>query len=225
MINIKNLWLIEISGVEIWITETIFNTWIIMGILILLAIIMRIRMRSFATVPTGAQNIIEAVVEKFDDFAIQSVGENNRIVVPWFFAVFVFILSSSLFSPFGLRAPTADWATTFAMAIATFIIMVLRGLSTRGGYYIKSLFEPHFVFFPINLIGELAKPLSLSFRLFGNVLSGTIILTLYYALTPWLVQIGVPALFHAFFDVVIGFIQTYIFVIISLMYVSEASSE
>ncbi len=225
MINIKNLWVIEVSGVEIWITETIFNTWIIMGILILGAIIARIKLRSFATVPSGAQNVIESVVEKFDDFAISAVGEKNRVVVPWFFAVFLYILSSSLFSTFGLRAPTADWATTFAMAIGTFIIMIFSGLRNRGGYYIKSLFEPHFLFFPINLIGELAKPLSLSFRLFGNVLSGTIILTLYYALTPWLVQIGIPALLHAFFDVVIGFIQTYIFVIISLMYVNEASSE
>lgn len=225
MINIKNLWVIEISGVEIWITETIFNTWLIMGVLILAAIVVRIKLRSFTTVPSGAQNAIESVVEIFDKFAVNTVGENNRVVIPWFFAVFVYILTSSLFSTFGLRAPTADWATTFAMAIATFVIMIFRGLKNRGGHYIKSLFEPHFVFFPMNLIGELAKPLSLSFRLFGNVLSGTIILTLYYSLTPWLVQIGIPALFHAFFDVVIGFIQTYIFVIISLMYVNEASTE
>ena len=76
--------------------------------------------------------------------------------------------------------------------------------------------------FPINLIGEIAKPISLSFRLFGNMLSGTILLTLYYSLTPWFVQIGIPAVLHAIFDVAFGALQTYIFVIISFMYVRGA---
>ncbi|MDD2427265.1 MAG: F0F1 ATP synthase subunit A [Eubacteriales bacterium] len=225
MINVKNLWIVEIAGIEIWITETIFNTWIIMGILIVLAIIARIKLRKFKTVPSGAQNIIETVVEKFDDFALDAVGKQNESIIPWFFMVFVYILSSSLFSTFGLRAPTADWATTAALALGTFVIMINMGFKTRKGGYLKSLFEPNPIFFPINIIGELSKPLSLSFRLFGNMLSGTIILTLYYALTPWLVQIGIPALFHAFFDVLIGFIQTYIFVIVSLMYVQQATTE
>lgn len=75
----------------------------------------------------------------------------------------------------------------------------------------------------MNLIGELAKPVSLSFRLFGNMLSGTIIITLYYALTPMLVQVGIPSILHAFFDVIIGALQTYIFVILSLMYVKTAA--
>jgi F-type H+-transporting ATPase subunit a len=91
--------------------------------------------------------------------------------------------------------------------------------------YLKSYIYPHPIFFPLNLIGELAKPVSLSFRLFGNVLSGTIILTLYYGLTPRLVQFGIPAILHAFFDVAFGAIQTYIFVIISLMYVKTAASD
>ena len=87
----------------------------------------------------------------------------------------------------------------------------------------QSLFEPHPIFFPLNLIGELAKPVSLSFRLFGNMLSGTIILTLYYALTPRFVQFGIPALLHGFFDILIGSLQTYIFVIVSLMYIKSAA--
>ncbi|NLM60801.1 MAG: F0F1 ATP synthase subunit A, partial [Clostridiales bacterium] len=67
------------------------------------------------------------------------------------------------------------------------------------------------------------KPISLSFRLFGNMLSGTILLTLYYALTPIFVQIGIPSLLHGVFDVAFGALQTYIFVIISLMYIRGAA--
>lgn len=223
MINIKNIGVLEIAGYDILITETHVNTWIIMAILIVFAIIARIKLKSFKVIPSGFQNIIESIVEMFDNFVLDSVGEKLSYVAPWFFSVFMFVLSASLFSIFGLRAPTADWATTFALSFATFIIMIVLGFRHNKGEYLKSFFEPHFVFFPLNLIGELAKPISLSFRLFGNVLSGTIILTLYYSLTPFLVQFGIPALLHTFFDVIFGALQTYIFVILSLMYVRGAA--
>lgn len=222
-LNVDNIGVLEIAGIEIWITETVVNTWFIMLLLIVLAIIARIKLRKFKDVPTGFQNAIEAVVEMFDDFAIDSLGEKLSYIAPWYFMVFIFFLLSAVFSIFGLRPPTADWATTFAFALATFVLMVGMGFKHRKGDYLKSLFEPYFIFFPINVLGELAKPISLSFRLFGNMLSGTIILTLYYALTPVLIQIGIPALMHAFFDIVIGALQTYIFVIISLMYVRGAA--
>ena len=224
MLNVDNYWVVEIAGTEVWITETIFNTWIIMAILIILAIIARIKLKDFKEIPTGFQNIIEAVVEIFDNFVTNTIGKKFYYLASWFFAVFMFILSSSLFSAFGLRAPTADYATTLALAMTSFVIMIIIGLRYKKASYFKALFEPHFLFFPINALSELAKPVSLSFRLFGNVLSGTIILTLYYALTPYLVQIGIPALIHAFFDVIMGFLQTYIFVILSLMYVKEAAN-
>ena len=222
-LDVDNIWVFELAGVEVWITETIVNTWVIMLLLIGAAIIARIKLRDFKVIPTGFQNIVEIIVETFDKFAVNTLGEKLSYIAPWFFMVFVFILSSSLFSVFGLRAPTAAWATTFALAFASFIIMFFMGLRHRKGAYLKSFFEPHFIFFPLNLIGELAKPVSLSFRLFGNVLSGTIILTLYYGLTPLFVQFGIPSLLHAFFDVVFGALQTYIFVIISLMYVKGAA--
>ena len=224
MLNVDNYWVINIAGVEVWITETIFNTWIIMAVLIIFAIIARIKLNSFKVVPTGFQNVIEAAVEMFDNFATNTLGKKLSYVAPWFFSVFVFILSSSLFSTFGLRAPTADFATTFPLAMATIVIMITLGFRHKKGGYLKSLIEPHFMFFPINVISELAKPVSLSFRLFGNMLSGTIILTLWYALTPVFLQFGIPAALSAFFDVVMGALQTYIFVILSFMYVSEAAN-
>lgn len=224
-LNIKNYEIFNIGGVEVWLTETIVNTWIIMGVLILFAIIARIALKNFDTIPKGFQNVVELIVETFVNFTRGSVGSNLMYLGPWFFSVFAFILSSALFSVFGLRAPTADWSTTFALALASFLIMIYGGLRGSGLDYLKGFFSPHPLFLPINLIGELAKPISLSFRLFGNMLSGTIILTLYYGLTPLLVQIGIPAALHAFFDVIFGAIQTYIFVIISMMYVKEAAGE
>jgi len=225
ILNVDNLWVLNVAGIEIWITETIFNTWLIMLFLIALAVIARIKLKSFKVVPSGIQNVIESVVEIFDNFAGDVLDEKLSYISPWYFMVFVYLLSCCLFSIFGLRAPSADWATTFALAFASFSLMLIMGFKHRKGQYLKSFFVPHFIFFPLNLIGELAKPVSLSFRLFGNMLSGTIILTLYYGLTPLFVQFGIPIFLHAFFDVVFGAIQTYIFVIISLMYVKGAAAD
>lgn len=222
-LNIANKHVITIGDVEIWITETIINTWIIMAVLIVLAIVVRISMRSYKTIPGRFQNSVEAVVEMFDNFSSGTLGEKLSYINPWFFTVFVFILVSALSSVFGMRAPTADWATTFALALVSFVLMIGMGLKHRKGDYLKSYLVPHPVFLPLNIIGELAKPVSLSFRLFGNMLSGTIILTLYYSLTPLLVQVGIPAALHAVFDIIFGALQTYIFVIISLMYIKSAA--
>lgn len=222
-LDIENYGVLNIGGLEVWITETIVNTWIIMGLLILFAVFVRLKINSFKKIPKGFQNVVEIIVEMFENFAGGTLGEKLTYISPWFFMIFVFLLTSALASVFGLRAPTADWATTFAFAFATFFLMIAMGIKHNKGEYLKTFFEPHFIFFPLNIIGELAKPVSLSFRLFGNMLSGTIILTLYYALTPIFVQFGIPSLLHAFFDVVFGALQTYIFVIISLMYVKGAA--
>ena len=222
-LSIKNLWVVNIGGVEVRITETIFNTWVIMMLLIALAVVVRIKLRGFREIPAGFQNIVEAAVEIFEKFVRDTLGDKLSYVAPWFFMVFAYILTSCLLSTIGIKAPTADWVTTMALSLATFVIMIALGLRHRRGGYVKGLFAPNPVFFPLNLLSELSKPISLSFRLFGNMLSGTIILTLYYGLTPVFVQIGIPAVLHAVFDVVIGALQTYIFVIISLMYIKGAA--
>ncbi|WP_373755297.1 F0F1 ATP synthase subunit A [Jeotgalibaca porci] len=223
MLNIENYAIWNIFGIDIWITETIVNTWIIMLVLTLIALYTRSKLKKFKEIPAGFQNAIEAVIEMFDNFITNTLGKKLSYIAPWYFMVFMFVLFSALMSIFGLRAPTADWATTFALAFASFILMLGMGFKHQKGAYLKSFFNPHFIFFPLNLIGEIAKPVSLSFRLFGNMLSGTIILTLYYGLMPYFTQIGIPALLHAFFDIIFGALQTYIFVILSLMYVKGAA--
>ena len=84
-IGVRTLWVLNIAGTEIWITETIFNTWIIMLFLMVLAVIARIKLRSFQEIPTGFQNVIEAVVEAFDNFAVSTLGAKFSYLCPWFF--------------------------------------------------------------------------------------------------------------------------------------------
>ena len=223
-LNIKNLWVIHIAGTEVWITETIFNTWIIMLLLTAAAIVVRIKLRTFREIPSKAQNAIEAVVEVFDRFVENTVGEKFMVLGHWFFMVFAFVLVSSLGGIVGLKPPTADWATTFALALATFLLIQIMGVVHRRGRYLKSFFEPNVLFFPLNIIGEIARPISLSFRLFGNVLAGTILMTLVYGLLPIYLRFIIPAALHAYFDLFSGVLQTYIFCVLSMMFIQSASS-
>lgn len=221
--DIDNLWVVQIGGIDIWITRTIFNTWMIMLVLIAFAVLVRVMLRRFQEIPTGFQNVVETIVEIFDNFIRNSAGERLMPLGTWFFTAFLFIFVSNISGLVGLRPPTADWATTFAFALATFILIQVAGLKYRGAEYIKSFFQPHPVFFPLNLIGELARPVSLSFRLYGNVLSGMILLTLVYSITPVFVRFGIPVFLHAYFDLVTGALQTYIFCILSLVFIRGAT--
>lgn len=223
--NISNLWVIYIGGVEVWITETIFNTWIIMAGLIIFALIVRLRIKKFTDTPKGLQNVVEMMVEAFDNLVKVNAGEKLMSIGHWYFTVFIFILVSNLSGLLTLRPPTADWATTFALALSTFMLIHILGAHHRKGAYWKSFFEPFPLFFPINLIGELARPISLSFRLFGNILSGMILMTIVYTLPPIFVRFGIPVPLHAFFDVFSACLQTYIFSVLSLAFIGNMCAE
>ena len=143
---------------------------------------------------------------------------------PWFFTLFIFILVSNIGGIFpGFRPPTADWSMTIALALGTFVLIQAMGVKFRGAEYIKGLFRPVFLFFPINMIGELARPISISFRLFGNMLAGLIMMSLLYSLAPLVAKFGFPAALHAYFDIFAGMLQTYIFVTLSISFIADAA--
>ena len=224
--DIRNFWLVEVFGVEFWITQTIVNTWIIMAVLVLGALIVRVKLRKMDDAPKGLQNVIEAIVEAFDGFLNSMGGEKVRMFGGWFFTVFLFILVSNLSGLVGMRPPTADWVTPAALAIATFLLIQGTGIYFRGlGGYLKGFFQPVWVFFPLNLIGELSRPVSLSFRLFGNILSGLMLLTIVYTLLPIALRFLLPIPLHIFFDIFFGALQTIIFCALSLTYIGLASEE
>lgn len=219
--NINVHGIIRIGGIEIWITDTLISTWIIMGVLIAFSIVVRFKLRSFKSAPKGFQNIVEYLVEAFDKFASGVVGDKLMFLGSWFFTVFAFVWLSNICGLFFMRNPTADWATNFALALVTFVLIHAMGMKFRGKAHLKSLIEPNPVFLPLNIIGELARPISLSFRLFGNVLAGLILLGLLYE--PIFLRWLIPVPLHAFFDLFSGSIQTYVFCILSLSFISAAA--
>ena len=217
--NVRNLWTFELFGQEIWITQTILNTWLIMLVLIGVAIFLRIKLRNMTEEPKGLQNVVELLVESSDSFVASMAGEKAKFAGAWFFAAITFILVSNLSGALGLRAPTADWATTMAMAIGMVVVIQIAGLRAKGLRYLLTFLNP------LNIIGELARPVSLSLRLFGNMISGLIIMTLLYNMAPIPVRIGFPVFLHGYFDVFMAVLQTYVFCAISLASVGFVVAE
>jgi F-type H+-transporting ATPase subunit a len=216
--DVRNFGAVNIFGQELWITESLVNAWIVMGVLIIFAVIVRIKLGSFTQgPPSGFQNVIEMMVERFDSFVQGSAGPKLAYLGNWFFAIFLFALLSNLSGLFPLmRPPTADWSVTFAMAFATFVLIQVLSVKYTKGRYLLSLLNP------LNIVGELARPVSLSFRLFGNILSGMILLTLLYGIAPPFVHFVIPAFLHAYFDVAMGLLQAFIFTVLSLSFIGTS---
>lgn len=219
--NKNLLFLFEWNGEPIYLTQTLLTTWIVMGALILFAVIVRVRLLSFKNVPRGFQNLVEIMVESMDNLAASTMGERLEGYGGYFFSVFAFILVSNYSGLIGLRPPTADLATTAALALSTFVIIHFTGIRVRRGKYFKDYFSPNPIFFPINLVGELSKPISLAFRLFGNLLGGVIIMGLVYQMLPFVLRFVLPGVLHAYFDVFVGALQAFIFTVLSMTFISQ----
>lgn len=216
---------IPIFGQELWITETNVSTWAIMAVLIILAIVVRIKLNNFSEKPTGFQNVIELLVEFMDNFTKDNMGEKQAGFGAYFFGVFLFLLCANLCGLLGLRPPTADLATTAGFALVTFLLINILGMVKQKGEYWKGFLHPIFLFLPINIISTFATPVSLAGRMFGNILGGFIIIGLYYGLLPIFMKIGIPVVLHVYFDVFAGCLQAYIFVILSMTFIREKIPE
>jgi F-type H+-transporting ATPase subunit a len=219
--------IVSIGPIDLWITSTMVVTWVIMAVLITLAIVVRIKLKNFSDKPKGFQNVIEMAVEAFDRLAKSSLGPRVNWLGGWFFTLFVFLVFSNIIGIIpGMRPPTGDWPLPFALALTSFFLIQFSGIRYRGWNYFKETYlSPHWLFFPINVLGEFSRPISLSFRLFGNILGGLILITLLYVLTPLPTRFLIPVPLHFFFDLAFGALQAFIFTILSLTYVGLAAAD
>ena len=222
--DIKILKVFKLGGIDVWLTETMISTWIIMGILIALAVAVRVMLKKFSDIPKGFQNVIETAVEFFDNFLRGSAGEKLIGLGSWFFTVIAFMILSNISGLFFLRPPTADWNVTVGFALVTFVLIQAMGVRYNGKEYVKSIFPNPFLAL-LNVIGELARPVSLSFRLFGNILGGMILLSLVYGVAPIFVKFLIPSVLHFYFDLFAGALQAYIFCVLSLSFIGVAAAQ
>ncbi|MEE1312272.1 MAG: F0F1 ATP synthase subunit A [Lachnospiraceae bacterium] len=212
---------IDLFGQQVWITTTHVTTFIVAVTILIFALAARHSIMKDYDVPNGFQNFIEFLVEALEGIVKGSMGRQAKSFVNYIGTIMLFIFLSNISGLFGLRPPTADYGTTLALALITFVLIQYGAFKTSGLGVFTDLFKPLPFLFPINLIGEFATPLSLSLRLFGNVMAGTVMLGLWYGLLPIFAKLGVPTFLHAYFDLFSGAIQTYVFAMLSMVYISD----
>lgn len=188
------------------------------------------------------QLVAEYIVEKVNGLIHDNMGSRYIAFAPFIAAIMGISAFSSLSSLLGLFPPTSDMNIVAGWGILVFIIITHYKL--KGGLlpYVKGFFEPVPIFAPFNIIGELATPVSMSFRHYGNVLSGVVIATLISSalgglsemLLGWLpgflgdipfLRVGIPAVLSVYFDVFSGLMQAFIFAMLTMLYVATGFPE
>lgn len=219
---IKGVFSYELFGQTVWITSSHVCIFIVMLIITIFCIIANKTMKKASDVPTGFQNVVELIVEKLDGMVGSTMGEHAPYFRNYIGTIFIFILISNISGLLGLRPPTADYGTTFALGIITFTLITYNKFKFQKPIgVLKGLCDPWVFWLPINLIGDFAVPISLSLRLFANVLSGTVIMALIYGLLNKLALLW-PAALHVYFDLFSGAIQTYVFCMLTMTYITDA---
>ena len=221
---IHGLWKFKLFGQELYITTTHLSLLIICVGLIALACVVRLKLKDTGEKPGTLQNIIEMAVEMVDGVVKSSMGKSAVRYRNYIGVLFLFLLFSNLSGLLGLRPPTADYGVTFPLGIITFVLIQYNNVRWNKWGAVTDLFKPLPFLFPINLIGEVAVPFSLSLRLFGNVLSGTVIMALIYGLLNKFAILW-PGVLHAYFDIFSGAIQTYVFCMLTMVFISQKIPE
>jgi F-type H+-transporting ATPase subunit a len=184
-------------------------------------------------VPGRLLAALELIIEIFDNLCTETMGDKKRarLFFPFIMTIFLFIWLGNIMDVIppvfniipDFKAPAADLNTTLGIGIVVFLVFNLSGIYYKGLInYFSEWFQPFFFMFPLNAVGEVAKVVSLSFRLFGNIMGGGIIIIVVGHLVHHLI---IPIALDGFFGIFVGTIQAFVFTMLSLVYISVAISE
>lgn len=223
---------ITIFGFNIFIHESIVN-WL--GLCMILCIFFifagkRIKKADPKVAPSGFLLLCEVIAGLGTGIISENLRDKTRLYVP-FFGTLIFIMApSNLLGLIGLQTPTSNLSVNITLALMMFILIHYTGLREKGiKGRIQELCDPFILFLPLNVLGDLALPVSLSLRLFGNMLAGTIIVGMIYGMMKSFFPLSilgyaVTPFLHAYFDIFSGLIQTYIFFTLASFFLSDSMS-
>jgi F-type H+-transporting ATPase subunit a len=211
---------VSLAGIQFNV-DTIRNTVIVCGLLLIGAVILRSQLR--VALPSQLQNIVEFIVEYIGGLTAESLQGRNIALGPLAVTLFTFLLVSNWLGLVpGLKSPTNDWNTTLALALMTFFLVEYFSIRKRGvgGFFRHLILVPPY--FPLSVIDELAKPITLSFRLYFNIFVGELLLTLIIVLIPTWIS-WLPGAAWTLFSLFIGAVQAFIFTVLTVSYVAIAT--
>jgi F-type H+-transporting ATPase subunit a len=208
--------------------DTVGMTVLVLAIILALAV--WVRRRLSVERPRGVQNVLEYVFDFINGFVADNLGsERTRAIGPLAVALFLFILFSNYIGLLpipGFKSPTSDLNTTAGLALMAFVLVQFLGTRARGtGGYVKHFFQPFAALAPLEVIMELTKPVTLAFRLFGNIFAGEVLIVVFAFLLARFVP--AEAFAHSFavgLGLFVGAIQAFIFTVLTVAYIGIATS-
>jgi len=205
-----------------YVPEHVMYTLFVFAILAVLSVLAT---RRLAVYPGQTQNVMEVIIGGFDSLLHEIMGENGRKFFPLVATVGLFILFSNLLGIIpGFESPTANINTNAAMAIIVFLSTHVVGVKEHGLKYFKQFLGPVWwlipLMLPIEIISHISRPLSLTFRLFGNIKGEDIVLLVVLFLVPWFVPLPVFILM-----IFTSLVQTLVFMLLTMMYIAGAMEE
>ena len=220
--------------VEIWaerttvwgmdISVTVLTTWCVMAVLVLAAVLIRIFVIPKMTDrPHGVGAVLEIAVEAIGKYTSSRTPNLGDGLPAYLFSMAALMLGCAAVELFGFRAPTADITMTFAFALVTFFLINYYGFKRKGFFgRVKSLAQPTPIVFPIRVLSDIAVPVSMACRLFGNMLGGMIVMELLYSALGG-AAVGIPSVLGLYFNAFHPLIQIFIFITLSLTFINEAA--
>jgi len=161
------------------------------------------------------------IVEVVNNFVKDTIGKRWKSYSPWFLTLVIFIFFANTSAVYLLDNPTGYLVVTFTLSMCSFVVIQATGVVSLGiGGYLHSYIEPNPVMLPMNIISEISLPISLCLRLFGNVVSGTVISILIKKSFGWF-SLPIMPFINVLFDIAFSIIQVAVFVILSIIFTSQ----
>lgn len=207
-------------------SETMMVGWAVMAGLIAGAVLLRIFfIPKLSNEPGKFQNVVETIVEAVESYASERTIDLGRPMYGYVFTIGVLLLGNAVAELMGFRSPSSDLMFTLALSIFAFIMSNWYGIRKLSlGGRLKSLMKPTPLLLPIRIVTDLANPLSMACRLFGNTISGMIVMNLIYSVLGNFAA-GIPSIVGLYFNVFTALIQTVIFITLALSNINEATTE
>lgn len=201
------------------VNATLLYTWIVMGLLVISSWLVT-RTISCDLPISPWQNFLEITVSAIQTQIKEVSNQEASHYIPFIGTLFLFVLTSNVLSVLpGFSPPTGSFSTTVALAICVFIAVPIFGVASKGWRaYLQAYIKPTFIMLPFNIIGEISRTLALAVRLYGNMMSGTVIVAILLGVVP----LFFPVVMHVL-GLLTGVIQAYIFSILAIVYIASAS--
>ncbi|MBA2881634.1 F-type H+-transporting ATPase subunit a [Desulfosalsimonas propionicica] len=201
----------------------VIYSWVVMAVLIILG---AFGAKHITLIPNKVQNVFEMIISSLEEFTVDTAGEESRWFFPFLATIFLYIFLGNLAGLVpGFFSPTADLNTTLSCAIPVFFFTHYIGVKAHGLKYLKHFMGPFWwlapIFIPIEIISHLSRVLSLSFRLFGNIMGKELVLAILFMLAgAFFAPLPIMAL-----GVFVSFVQAFIFYLLSTMYFALAMED